>query len=136
VSYGVTEVRQAGTRAPDTIQVNGAPYSLQQGKILLFFFNPACMHCFDAAKRMSEMQWGDTRIVAVPVESPQFAAQFLHDTSLRAETTTDFQKLASTFSYTSYPFGVAIERGREKAALMRFEGDEPAATLKRLGFVQ
>ena len=29
---------------------------------------------------------------------------------------------------------VALENGREKAALSQFDGDEPAATLKKLGF--
>jgi len=135
VSYGVTEARQTGARAPDTIQVDGQPYSLQHGKVLLFFFNPACMHCFESAQRMSRLQWGDTRVVAVPVEQPQYAAQFLQQTGLRAVATADFQKLATTFSYQAYPFGVALENGREKAALTKFEGDEPAATLKRLRFV-
>jgi uncharacterized membrane protein YphA (DoxX/SURF4 family) len=134
VSYGVAEVRQTGTKAPDVATVDGQPYSLQHGKILLFFFDPQCMHCFDAAKRMSQLAWGETRIVAIPVELPQYAAQFLHDTGLKAVCTTDFQKLAPIFSYTAYPFGVALENGREKAPLTKFEGDEPAATLKQLGF--
>jgi len=135
VSYGVAEARQTGTKAPATIQVNGQPYSLEQGKIFLFFFNPECMHCFEDAKRMSQFQWGDTRVVAVPVEEAQYAGQFLEQTGLKAVVTTDFAKLAPVFSYTAYPFGVAIEKGREKAPLTKFEGDEPGATLKQLGFV-
>jgi uncharacterized membrane protein YphA (DoxX/SURF4 family) len=135
VSYGVDEVRQTGTKAPDTTMVEGRPYSLQHGKIFLFFFDPQCMHCFDAAKRMSQLAWGDTRVVAIPVEMAQYSAQFLHDTGLKAVTSTDFDKLGPTFSYTAYPFGVALENGHEKAPLTKFEGDEPATTLKKLGFV-
>lgn len=135
VSYGVAEVRQTGVKAPDTTLVDGQPYSLQHGKILLFFFDPQCMHCFDAAKRMAQFPWGETRVVAVPVEMPQYAGQFLHDTGLKAVVSTDFQKLAPVFSYSAYPFGVALENGREKAPLTKFEGDEPGATLKQLGFV-
>jgi uncharacterized membrane protein YphA (DoxX/SURF4 family) len=135
VSYGVAEVRQTGTKAPDTTLVDGQPYSLQHGKILLFFFDPQCMHCFDAAKRMSKLEWGDTKVVAIPVELPQYSAQFLRDTGLKAVSSTEFQKLAPIFSYTAYPFGVALENGREKAPLTKFEGEEPAATLKQLGFV-
>jgi uncharacterized membrane protein YphA (DoxX/SURF4 family) len=135
VSYGVAEVRQTGTKAPEATMVDGQPYALQHGKILLFFFDPQCMHCFDAAKRMSQFAWGDTRIVAIPVEMPQYAAQFVRETGLKAVVSTDFQKLAPIFSYTAYPFGVALENGREKAPLTKFEGDEPAATLKQLGFV-
>jgi uncharacterized membrane protein YphA (DoxX/SURF4 family) len=149
VSYGVAEARQTGTKAPDVAMVQevlpaGAqaeqppeakPYSLQHGKILLFFFDPQCMHCLDAAKRMSKLDWGDTRIVAIPVEMPQYAPQFLRDTGMKAVYTKEFEKLAPIFSYTAYPFGVALENGREKAPLTKFEGEEPAATLKQLGFV-
>jgi hypothetical protein len=35
------------------------------------------------------------------------------------------------------PAGVALENGREKMALTKFEGgDEPLTTLKQLGFVK
>ena len=135
VSYGVDMARQTGTKAPDTVQVEGQPYSLAHGQAFLFFFNPMCMHCYDAAKRMSELSWGSTKVVAVPVEQEQFAAQFLKDTGLKAVVTSDFSKLGPTFSYTAYPFGVALENGRQKAALTKFEGDEPTATLKKLGLV-
>ncbi len=135
VTYGVESVRQTGTRAPATIQVNGQPYSLERGKVFLFFFNPMCTHCADAAKRMSQLNWGDTRVVGVPVEVPQYAGQFLQETGLKAAVTNDFQRLAPIFGYKAYPFGVALEKGREKAPLTKFEGDEPASTLKRLGLV-
>ena len=136
VSYGAVTVRQSGVRAPAAITVNGQPYFLGSGKFFLFFFHPECMHCFDAAKRMSQLSWGETRVVAVPVEQPQFAAAFLNETGLKAAVTSDFQKLKDVFAYKTYPFGVALENGREKAPLTRFEGDEPASTLKRLGLVE
>src|SRR5690242_15994424 len=50
VSYGVTAARETGTKAPDTITVDGKPYSLQHGKILLFYFDPECIHCLNAGK--------------------------------------------------------------------------------------
>jgi len=136
VSYGVAAARQSGVKAPESTLVDGRPYSLQHGKILLFFFHPQCMHCFDAAKRMSQLQWGDTAVVAIPVEQPQYGAAFLDETGLHAVVSSEFGRLAPIFSYTTYPFAVALENGREKAPLTRFEGDEPAATLKQLGFVQ
>ncbi|MGA2273298.1 MAG: DoxX family protein [Bryobacteraceae bacterium] len=136
VSYGVTEVRQSGTRAPASILVDGQPYDIAHGKYFLFFFNPACSHCFDSAKRMATLEWGQTRVVAVPVELPQYAPQFLTDTRLKAVVTSDFGLLKRTFGYTAYPFGVAVDSGREKAALPRFDETEPAATLRRLGFVK
>jgi uncharacterized membrane protein YphA (DoxX/SURF4 family) len=136
VSYGVETVRETGTKAPDTIAVNGQPYQLGRGKVLLFFFNPMCMHCFESAKKMSAMQWNDTRIVAVPVEQDLYAEAFLKETGLKGVITSDFAKLKDRFGYTAYPFGVAIENGREKAALTRFENDEPRATLQRLRFIK
>ncbi len=136
VSYGAVSVRQSGVRAPATITVNGQPYSLARGKYFLFFFHPECMHCFDAAKRMSQLSWGETKVVAVPVEQPQFSAAFLNETGLKAVVTSDFQKLKDVFAYKTYPFGVALENGHEKAPLTRFEGEEPGSTLKQLGLVE
>jgi uncharacterized membrane protein YphA (DoxX/SURF4 family) len=135
VSYGVEAARQTGTKAPESITVDGKPYSLEHGKVFLFFFHPECMHCFDSAKRMSQYHWGDTRVVAIPVEVGQFAPQFLSETGLRAGVSPDFETLKKIFGYTAYPFGVAIENGREKAAVTKFADDEPAVTLKKLGFV-
>ncbi len=136
VTYGVEAVRQSGARAPEFITVNGQPYSIQRGRYFLFFFNPGCMHCFDAAKAMAQLRWGATKVVAIPVEMPQFSGQFLEQTGLRAMVSSDFNKLKTVFGYTSYPFGVAVENGREKAPVMQFENAEPAATLKRLGFIE
>ncbi|MGB7762176.1 MAG: DoxX family protein [Bryobacteraceae bacterium] len=135
VSYGVNEVRQSGTRAPATILVEGQPYDLAHGKYFLFFFNPACTHCFESAQRMAKFDWGQTRVVAVPVEMPQYAGQFLADTGLKAVVTSDFDLLKRTFGYAAYPFGVAIDNGREKVPVRRFDQTEPAATLRKLGFV-
>ena len=136
VSYGVAAARQTGTKAPDTITVDGKPYSLQQGKILLFFFDPECIHCLNAGKAMSHFNWGDTRIVAIPIQQPQFAAGYLEDTKLKAGVSNDLQELKAIFPYVAVPAGVALESGREKMALTKFEGGEPAATLKQLGFIK
>jgi hypothetical protein len=54
---------------------------------------------------------------------------------LKAVVSSDFALLRHTFGYTAYPFAVAIDSGREKSALPRFDATEPAATLRRLGFV-
>jgi hypothetical protein len=124
---------QTGVRAPETITVEGRPYSLEHGHIFVFFFHPQCMHCFEAARRMSQLHWGSTRIVAVPVDQPQFAAQFLAETGLKAVVSTDFESMKKVFGYTTYPFGVALENGREKAALTNFEEPEPMTSLRQLG---
>ena len=135
VSYGVDMAHQTGTRAPNAITVDGRPYSLQHGRIFLFFFNPECRHCIDAAKSMSQLDWGDTRVVAIPVEEPQYSAQFLQMTGLKANLSSDFAELKQVFGFSGYPSGVALLNGRQKALLTQFEGSEPAAALKRLGFI-
>jgi uncharacterized membrane protein YphA (DoxX/SURF4 family) len=135
VSYGVAAARQTGTKAPENITVNGQPFSLQLGKIFVFYFDPECMHCVDAARRMSHYNWGDTKIVGIPVTQPQFAPQFLRDTGLTAVISTDLQKMKQVFPYVSAPAGVALENGRQKAALAQFEAPEPEPTLKQLGLI-
>jgi len=135
-SYGVAAMRQTGTKAPETVTVNGQPYSLQEGKILIFYFDPECLHCLDAAKRMSKLDWGDTRIVAVPINVPQIAQGFIEDTHLKAVVSPDLQQLKKIFPFVSAPAGVALVNGREKMALTQFEDPEPVPTLKRLGFIK
>jgi uncharacterized membrane protein YphA (DoxX/SURF4 family) len=136
VSFGVGEARQTGTKAPESILVDGQSYSLQRGKVFLYFFDPQCMHCFDAAKRMSQLNWGDTRVVGVPISQPRYAPQFRLDTGFSMMAiTSDLEKLKQVFPYVGVPAGVALENGREKAALTKFDGEEPAATLKQLGLV-
>ncbi|HXB66621.1 MAG TPA: MauE/DoxX family redox-associated membrane protein [Candidatus Acidoferrales bacterium] len=136
VSYGVTAVRQTGTPAPQSVMVDAKPYSLEHGKIFLFFFDPACMHCFDAAKRMSQYHWGDTRVIGIPISQPQWAAQFMKDTGFHMDISSDLEKLKQVFPYTAVPAGVALESGREKGALVKFEAEEPEVSLRQLGFVK
>jgi uncharacterized membrane protein YphA (DoxX/SURF4 family) len=116
VSWGVNAARQTGTPAPESILVDGRP--------------------FDAAERMSKLNWGATRVVGVPITKPQFAAQFAADTGFAMPITADHDKLKQIFSYTAVPAGIALENGRQKAALVKFEGSELAATLKGLGLIQ
>ena len=126
----------AGAKAPESVTVDGKPYPIASGKVFVFFFNPACTHCAEAAKRLAALDWGDTRVVATAVELPQFAQQFLAETGLRAVVTPDFETLKKAFSYRAYPYGVVVVDGRERASLTKFEDDEPASTLRRLGVVR
>lgn len=135
VSYGVAAARHGATRAPVTITVDGRPYSIARGRFFLFFFNPECTHCLDAAKQMAQFHWHDTTVVAIPVDVPEYSPQFLAESGLKAVVSSDFDRLKAVFGYAGYPFGVAIEDGRERAPVRRFEDAEPASTLKQLGFI-
>jgi uncharacterized membrane protein YphA (DoxX/SURF4 family) len=136
VSYGVGAARETGTPAPASIVADGQPYSLKSGRIFLFYFDPACMHCFESAQRMAKMHWGDTKIVGIPISQPQFAEQFMRDTGFRMSITSDRDKLKAVFPYAGVPAGVVLENGRQKAALTKFDGEEPGATLKQLGLIE
>ena len=136
VSFGVNATRQSGLKAPASITVDGKPYSLEQGQIFLFFYDPQCLHCDAAARRMAKLNWKSTKVVAIPTQEARFAAAFLHDTGLSAGTSNDLQLLRGIFQFVDPPYGVALERGRQKAAIASFEESEPAATLRRIGFVE
>jgi uncharacterized membrane protein YphA (DoxX/SURF4 family) len=136
VSWGVSAARQTGAKAPDQIAVDGKPYSLQTGRILLFYFDPECMHCFHAAEKMARFHWGATRVIGVPITHPEFAQGFMTDTGMTMPITSDLEKLRATFPYTAIPTAIALENGRQKATLVKFEENEPGETLKALGFVE
>ena len=138
-SFGVNLAHESGLKAPDSIVVDGKPFSLQDGKTFLFFYDPTCPHCEAAARKMAKFHWKDTAIVAIPIDTPQFAASFLHDTGLKAGTSNDLPVLTKTFKFSTAPYGVALVRGHQKATidvgLFEKEG-EPAATLRNLGFIE
>jgi uncharacterized membrane protein YphA (DoxX/SURF4 family) len=136
VSFGANATRQSGLKAPESITVDGQPFSLQQGEIFLFFYDPECMHCDAAARRMAKLSWKNTKVIAIPTHDNQFAAAFLHDTGLKAGTSLDLKLLRSTFQFVDPPYGVALDRGHQKAVVASFEDAEPAATLRRIGFVE
>jgi uncharacterized membrane protein YphA (DoxX/SURF4 family) len=136
-SLGIAYSRQTGTPAPDSISVNGQPHSFAAGKHFVYFFDPECGHCFQAAKAMSTYKWTTPHVIAVPTVNPQFAPQFLSDTGFsKARVSNDIEVLKKTFPFGDAPYAVAIENGRQKAALMQFEANEPEATLRKLGFVE
>jgi uncharacterized membrane protein YphA (DoxX/SURF4 family) len=137
VSYGVNAARHTGTKAPATILAeDGKPLSLQDGKVFIYFFNPQCMHCLEAGRRLAALQWGDTRFIGVPTENPQFGDWFMKKAGLagRGPVSKDLDVLKKAFPFDLPPAGVAIENGYRKAMLLQFEDAEPSATLKKLGF--
>ncbi len=136
VAFGVNSARQTGLKAPDAITVDGKPRSLASGHIFLFLYDPECMYCDAAARRMAKLNWKDTTVIAVPIVQPQFAADFLHDTGLKAETSLDAKPLRDVFKFVNAPYGVALVNGRQKAEVGTFDTTEPAKTLRSIGFVE
>ncbi len=136
VSYGVAVVESLNVRAPESILVGGRPYSLRQGRILLYFFDPECTHCLFAAREMASYRWREASLIVIPTEREFLAPQFLEAAGLQAPISNDVAKLREVFRFGDPPFAVALQDGRQAAALTVFEGDQPAATLRRLGFIE
>lgn len=138
VSYGVNLTRHTGTKAPDSIKAeDGTSISLREGKVFVYFFNPQCLHCLEAGRKLAALNWGDTRFVGVPTENPQFAGWFMGKAGLigKGPVSPDLAILKKTFPFDLPPAGVAIQDGYQQAMLVQFEGREPEATLKKLAFV-
>ncbi len=136
VSYGVAVTRGQGLAAPPSIAVNGQPFDLQQGWVLLYFYDPECSHCYQAAQTLAQHRWKDVRIVGVPTRVPQFAQSFLDQSGLRAAVTTDVEPLRKLWTFRDPPYGVVLENGRQKAVLNIFDEREPTATLRQLGLIE
>jgi uncharacterized membrane protein YphA (DoxX/SURF4 family) len=135
VSFGVIMTRRTGVRAPDFVTVNGKPFALNQGRVFLFFFNPECLHCDAAARGLAKLNWGQTANVGVVTQLPQFGPEFPKSTHLGGGVTSDTELLRKTFSFVDVPYGVALENGYQRAVFTSFDEQEPAATLRKLGFV-
>jgi uncharacterized membrane protein YphA (DoxX/SURF4 family) len=137
VSYGYELSRQTGTKAPDSIVVDGQPYSLQHGVIFLFFYDPNCSHCEAAARQMAKLHWkSDVTIIGIPTGMPQFAASFVHDTGFNMKTSLELDRLKKIFPFGDPPYGVALESGREQGTVTHYEeGSEPADSLRKLGLI-
>jgi uncharacterized membrane protein YphA (DoxX/SURF4 family) len=138
VSYGVASVRHTGVPAPASITAeDGRPISLQEGKVFVFFFDPQCLHCLAAGRKLAALNWGATRFVGVPTQNPQFGDWFMGKAGLtgRGPVSKDLELLQKTFPFGTPPVGVALESGHEKTMLLQFEDEEPLKTLKKIGFV-
>lgn len=136
VSYGVAHMQNSGTKAPEFITVDGKKTSLGVGRVFLYFYDPECSHCDEAARRMSKHNWKDTKVIGIPTRVPQFAAEFMSSTGMKAGNSPEHQLLKGIFPFGDPPYGVALENGRQKAAMAIFDKDEPEATLRKLGFIE
>jgi hypothetical protein len=137
-SFAMNTAGRSHVQVPVPVTVDGKPTDLTHGKVFLFFYDPSCMHCDAASKFMSTLNWGDTKVVAIPTVNPQWAASFLHDTKLKASTSLDVEKLRKEFPFVDPPFGVALVNGQAKETFgqAQFNAPLPAPDLKKLGFVK
>lgn len=135
-NLGIALTQPSGVVPITTIEVNGQPFNLHQGRVLLYFFDPECTHCLFAAQDMTGYQWNDVQIIAIPTERKRLADQFLEAAGLDAPLSMDSDKLREIWKFGDPPYGVALEDGHQLAILTVFEDDEPHETLAKLGFVK
>jgi uncharacterized membrane protein YphA (DoxX/SURF4 family) len=135
-SYGVAHTQNSGVKAPESIMVDGKKTPLDLGRVFLYFYDPECSHCDEAAKHMATHKWKDVKIIGVPTRMPQFGQDFMQSTKLNAPNTSDFELLKKTFPFGDPPFGVALENGRQKTSVAIFDKSEPEQTLRKLGYIE
>jgi uncharacterized membrane protein YphA (DoxX/SURF4 family) len=138
LSFGMNRISRRNVQVPNPVVVDGKAQDLTYGKVFLYFYDPECSHCIAAARFMSKMDWGNTRIVGIPTHDPQFAPDFLQDTHFKAATSVETAKLRKAFSFVDPPFGVALVDGelKETFAQSQFNEPLPEPDLKKLGFVK
>jgi uncharacterized membrane protein YphA (DoxX/SURF4 family) len=135
--YGYDALRGGGVVAPATISVDGKPFPLRSGRVFVFFFDPECMHCYNAAKEFATYKWkGGVQLVATPTTQPQWGAFFLKRTGFNARLTLDAKLLREAFRFTDPPYAVALEEGRLKKAMPYFDDVEPRKSLRALGWIE
>jgi hypothetical protein len=130
--------RARGAEAPASATVRGGSFSLRDGRVLLYFFDPECTYCYAVARQMSDREWRSVRIVVVPLGEVRFAEAFLADTGLRAAVSLDAEALRRTFPFTEPPYAVALDNGRAVARFNsgQMENGSWYATLEAAGYVR
>jgi len=134
--YGVTVSKRSGVVAPATIMVDGQTFNLRQGRAFVFFFDPECAHCDQAARAMAKMTWKRVRLVAVPTTQQQWGEAFVRETKFPAGLSKDDKALRAVFSFTDPPYGVALEGGRQLQAFTYMDEKEAESGLRKLGFIE
>ncbi len=136
-SFGYNTMRQSGIQVPETITVDGQPYNLRQGRVFMYFYDPSCQHCDQAARHMATMKWkSDVTVIGLPTVNPQWAGSFLHDTKLVAKTSLDTADMRKLFTFVNPPYGVALDHGRVKGVVTHYDPPEPEGGLRELGLIE
>jgi uncharacterized membrane protein YphA (DoxX/SURF4 family) len=140
VAFVALAIDKAGPQpdadVPASIQTDGGEFSLHQGKVFVFFFNPLCPHCEDAATRMGQLTW-KAAFVGVPTQDPQFGPGFMEDTGVKdAKLSPDLDLLKERFPFEDVPYGVAISEGHVVERFVFFEDPDLTEHLRKLDFVE
>ena len=120
---------------PATVKLEDGELSLHNGRVFIFFLNPMCLHCLDAATALAKHDW-HADFVGVPTEDADLAAGFVDDSGLQnVKLSPDVDALKEQFPFGDPPYAVAIENGRVKEHFMFFEEPALGEKLRAIGFV-
>lgn len=126
---------QPDGEVPASITADGAPYSLREGKIFLYFFNPSCLHCLDAGQKMARYEW-NAAFVGIPTQDFDWGPGFVEDAGLRnVKLSPDLAMLKESFPFHDVPYGAAIEDGKVLERIVFWEEPELSETLRGRGFI-
>lgn len=117
---------QPGGDVPATIAVAGEDYELRNGRKLLYFFNPTCLHCLDVGIALSKYELqGD--FIGIPTQDPDFVDGFLEDAGLmgKVKISSDLDLLKETFPFDDVPYAAAVEDGIIQHRFTMIELEEP-----------
>jgi hypothetical protein len=127
---------QPDADVPASIKTDDGELALRRGDVFLYFFNPLCPHCEDAAKRMALLTWKAT-FVGVPTQDYQFGPGFVDDTGLKnVRLTPDLDLLKEKFPFSDVPYAVALKNGRVVERFRFFEDPELSHKIRELGLAQ
>ena len=101
-----------GTDVPATITVEGEQYQLRDSKVLIYFFNPTCLHCLAVGKELSKYEFA-ADFIGVPTQDPDFGPGFLYDAGLTGmvDLSPDLDLLKETFPFHDVPYAATVDNG-------------------------
>lgn len=135
--WAVDRTRDHGAAAvPVSITADGSEFSLRQGRVFLYFFNPSCLHCFQAAQALARFEW-QAAIVGLPTQDFNQGRDFFRDAGMtNVRLSPDTARLREFFPFQDVPYAVAIENGTVRAKIVFFEETQLGETLRRAGFTR
>jgi uncharacterized membrane protein YphA (DoxX/SURF4 family) len=133
VSFGIAYSNRTGLQAPESILVDGQAVNIQQGRVILFFFDPQCGTCFAVGQSMAKAKFdSDIRFIGIPTREFEGAPAYMSDptpdggggTGLKKPISTEVEKLRTIFKFDFPPVLVMLEGGRQTSGITISEFDE------------
>lgn len=128
-----------GTDVPAVITVEGEQYQLRDGKVLIYFFNPTCLHCLAVGKELSKYDFA-ADFIGVATQDPDFGPGFLDDAGLTGmvDLSPDLGLLKETFPFDDVPYAATVDNGvvTHRFTLIELEEPEMGRRLRELGIIE